>query len=298
MLPTQYDLLVNVGVGVGNRVERSGDLGSLLQFYGQLMGQPGAQRLLPGGDLQIFTSVNLYETIREMLQLVGYTNTYAFAVDPQAQGVYRDPPLPPPPPSPEEQYVDVERAKVGLSREKTLYEQFEKVANMQLSVRKAAAEAKDTLAKAQQTEEQVRLEREQMMVDHQKAMAEMRNRDREIALRERELDLKAADLILKYQEAGVLPVEQHAILGEQLSVLSDAIKNLEGPLAGLTAPRRRVIRSDTGDILGTETEMNGRLLRHMVERDPEGNPVGVRMEQDDDDDDDDDDPPAAEDADG
>jgi hypothetical protein len=272
LLVDDFDVLVNVGVGVGNRTERLAVLQGQEQFYMNILANPAAGRLAPGGDLAVFSAANMYNVRAEILKLSGYTNTHSFMIDPLNPMLPRDEPLPPPPPTPEEQYVEVEKLKVDLAREKSMFEQIEKVSAMSLQAKTKEAEANERLAQIRQAEEQARLEQEKLLVNERKHELDLELRERELAIREAEIQLQATEMVLKYQAEGVLPIDQMAALSAQLKALEAATARLAEPTEA------KVLRGPDGAILGVERKMGGRTIRRLVERDETGSPVSVREE--------------------
>lgn len=100
----RYDLVVNVGLGTGNKEQMLVHLDTLWQKQMEMMGFAG-----PGSAQPIVDLKNLYHTVREMAKNMGYRSVSAFAADPQ-----ETPPDPnwQPPPNPDLIKLEIERTKV------------------------------------------------------------------------------------------------------------------------------------------------------------------------------------------
>lgn len=106
----KYDLVVNVGLGTGNKEQMLVHLNTLWEKQLQLLGIAGPDAQVPMVDLQ-----NLFNTVKEMARNMGYRSSASFMRDPeQAQ------PNPQwqPPPNPELIKLDIEKQKLELEGKK------------------------------------------------------------------------------------------------------------------------------------------------------------------------------------
>jgi len=277
LLLTEFEVTVNPGVGVGNRVERLQAVRELKDFYAFIVAN--APKYAPGSPNALFTSEHLYNAQAEMLRLAGYHNTGAYLVDPTNQMALRDPPDPPPPPTPEEQYVEVERAKLGLQREKdelmALREAVKaerealmddvnaraKEAEAELALREAKAATRESEAKAVAAEEKARID-------------------------QKRLELDQLEVALKY---GV-DTGQVATALTQLMQLQEALDAMRAKLEANDAPEQ-ILYDDLGEIIGTQKVVGGKAVRRLLDFDDTGAPVGVAREEADVVEEDDDDQP-------
>lgn len=200
LLVDDRDLLVNTGVGVGNRIERTTLLWRLLEQYSNLLANPQASRLCPGGDLAVFSAQNFHEALAEVLRLSGYTDTYHYTVAPLNQALPRDPPLPPPPPSPEEQYVQLEARKLDLDIQKALTENAKAAATWEVQAGKDEAATAEMYAKARSEAARADLDREKAEVERELGKLKLMVAEADVEAKEREADLKARELEFRERE--------------------------------------------------------------------------------------------------
>jgi hypothetical protein len=197
------DLLVNTGVGVGNRIERTTLLWRLLEYYAGLLGNPAAGRICPGGDLAVFSSQNVHDALAEVLRLSGYTDTYRYTVAPMNPVIPKDKPLPPPPPSPEEQYVQLEAQKLELEINRSLVDNSKAAAEFELKALKDEAAAAEMQAKAEAEKARAELDREKVEIERELGQINLMRAEAEVELREREAALKTQELNLREREIAI-----------------------------------------------------------------------------------------------
>jgi hypothetical protein len=231
LLLTEFEVLVNNGVGVGNRIERTQTMLDLRGMYSEIM--MGAPMFAPGGPKALFTTANFYNVQAEILRLSGYNNVGAFMVDPMDPHAPRDPTDPPPPPSAEEQYVEVEKGKLELQRAQAELEAARNAFEDQL---KQSKDEVDSMAKMAEAELASR--------EGQATIREAQINARELALeqnmREKELALKALEMEYKYPEAtGTIA----SLVGDFRTLLAE-VGSLRSVVEALQAPP-----SDTDGVL-------------------------------------------------
>ncbi len=162
-LKGRYDLVVNPGIGMGNKDQMQQHLLTLLDVH---------QRLFAAGlgegqtEKAMVTIDNIYNTVAELIKNMGYRNTSDFISDPNDPNVQRaqvQPPQPPP-----EVLAEQEKGKVTM----------------------AVAQGKTT----------VELEKAKMEFEKDRGDREIKMR--ELSIKERELDLKARELEIKEYDVG------------------------------------------------------------------------------------------------
>jgi len=87
-LSGRFDLVVNAGIGTGNKEQQAQHMMNLLSVHQQLM----AAGLGPGaGENQMVTFKNIYNVIRDMITNWGHRNTADYITDPTDRKAERDP---------------------------------------------------------------------------------------------------------------------------------------------------------------------------------------------------------------
>lgn len=117
-LSGRYDLIVNAGIGTGNKEQQAMHMMNLLNVHQQLamagMG-PGS------GDKQMVTMKNIYNVVRDLITNWGHRNTADYITDPSDKKAERDPPAQPQQ-SPEQIKMQMEaerdKAKLELDKQK------------------------------------------------------------------------------------------------------------------------------------------------------------------------------------
>jgi hypothetical protein len=204
LLPQVFDLVVNVGVGVGNRTERTTALQNFINNAIQLASSPAFGRLMPGGDLAIYHARGLYEAQAEMLRLAGYTNTQKFLVDPADPNAERDQP-PKTVPTAEDRYIEIEADKQALAREKSQYDQYAKLSEMKLKNAKDLAEIEARQKEVDALHQKIQVDQQKSMQDLEAKAAEVQTKRDELDIKQGELDLRMAEVLLAFKVAGVEP---------------------------------------------------------------------------------------------
>jgi hypothetical protein len=245
LLVSEYDIVINPGVGVGNRSERAATLNAALANVVQLAASPIGGRLVPGGDLALWSAHNIYNMQAELLRLVGYTDTSKYLIDPADPAQERDQPLPPPPPTPEQIFAEAEAAKVTIQREEAMYKQLREVAEMRLKVKREQAAVESKALEGRAAIMGAETDKVQATRSAEEADAKLKYEYAELEYHYRELELKSAELMLKYQEAGVLPPPE---ILQTVAQTSEAVAKLER----LIKLPRRVLRDDAGNVTGVE----------------------------------------------
>lgn len=109
---SEMDLVTEVGLGTGNKVEQLGYLTQVLQ---------GQKELLAMGGLGLVSPKELYNTYAKLVQLSGLKSVDSYFLDPAKQ-----PPTPPQPPPPDpnvmmlQMQAQIEQGKLALEREKMM----------------------------------------------------------------------------------------------------------------------------------------------------------------------------------
>ena len=86
-LTGRYDLVVNAGIGAGNKETQSAHLMNLLNEQKQII----AAGFGPGNPQSIVTLENFYNTMKTIIENVGFKNTADFVTDPTDAEAPRDP---------------------------------------------------------------------------------------------------------------------------------------------------------------------------------------------------------------
>lgn len=109
----RYDLVVNAGVGTGNKEQQAQHMMQLLQTQQQLV-QNG---LGPGSETQMVTLKNIYNVTRDLIVNWGHRNTADYITDPSDDKAEKDP-VQEQGPSPEELDQQVEMKKLEIEEKK------------------------------------------------------------------------------------------------------------------------------------------------------------------------------------
>lgn len=103
----RYDLIVNAGIGTGNKQEHAQQLLTLLQTQFELI----KAGMGPGNPQSMVTMENLYNTLKAQIELMGRKAVGDYITDPNAKDAQRDPPKQSQP-SPEELNFQLEQQKL------------------------------------------------------------------------------------------------------------------------------------------------------------------------------------------
>ncbi len=249
-LVASYDLVINTGIGTGNRETQMQHMAMLMQSY-QMLAQAGAG---PGSQNPVFSTVNLYNALAESLKLAGYRNTADFLIDPQNPNAPRDPPAPPPPPSVEQILAQAETQKAQVSAMKAQAETQIEGQRAQLDMAKAQQAAQLEVARLQLEQQKLALAERELalreyemrattnaklmeaqagtdeksvaaVVDFERELFDRGLKERELALKEREVQAKM--LSLQPFDVGAEPVVQQ--IAQQLQVLTEMVAKLAAP---------------------------------------------------------------------
>lgn len=83
----RYDLIVNAGIGSGNRDQHAQHMMQLMQIHQQM----AAVGLGPGSETQMVTLKNIYNAARDLITNWGHRNTADYITDPHNKNAERDP---------------------------------------------------------------------------------------------------------------------------------------------------------------------------------------------------------------
>lgn len=122
----RYDLIVNAGIGSGNRDQHAQHMLQLMQVHERM----AMQGLGPGSEKQMVTLKNIYNTAKDLINNWGMRNTADYITDPNDKNAEKDP-VKKPQPSPEQMKLqqqaeeakmknETDRLKIQADREKTM----------------------------------------------------------------------------------------------------------------------------------------------------------------------------------
>jgi hypothetical protein len=156
----RYDLIVNAGIGTGNKEQHAAHMMSLLGTMKELM----LGGLGPGSEKQLVTLKNLYNVIRDMITNMGHRNTADYITDPDDKEAQRDPPAQPKP-SPDELKMQVELKKIEADREKNqqdsmLAREELQLKRMELEIKSREVATKEWQAGAQEATHRMKVQAE------------------------------------------------------------------------------------------------------------------------------------------
>lgn len=169
-LVQNYDLVINTGIGNGNRGEQMMFLTKLTEAYQSLI-QQGAG---PGSDTPLFSMRNVYNALTEMAKVSGFRNYSDFFIDPKNPAQERDPPREKTPP--------IEQILAQVEGQKNALKAKEAAANHELKMR-------EHLLNAKEAESDARIEEQKLII----SLRELELKEREISIKERELGIKEAE---------------------------------------------------------------------------------------------------------
>ena len=185
-----YDIIINVGLGTGNKDQMLGHLTTMLGIQQQALQFQG------GADGPLVTLDNIYNTVAKLCENAGFKNVSEFFTDPKPKE--GEPPKQPKPPPPNPELIKVQAQIEGDK------------AKLQMEGQKAQMGAKieadrlqmDAQAAAQKAQMEGAIEAQKMQAEREARMEEMALK-REIAMLEFELkkEIAFADLELKRQTA-------------------------------------------------------------------------------------------------
>jgi hypothetical protein len=263
-LSGSYDIVVNTAVGSGNRAEQAAHMQTLLQSY-QMLQAAGAGI---GSQNPLFSTVNLYNALSEVLKLAGYRNTADFLIDPQNPNAPRDPPAPPQP-SVEQVLAQVETQKAQVQAMKAQAEAQSASQKAALDAQAAQLEAQIKAAEIRIAEQELLLKERELALEEYKARAEVNARlmeaqassdeksvssvvdfERELfdrGLREREMALKERQMQMQAPEQEASDDDE-----EEMKPMAAVLAALESLQQQLNAPKR-VVRDGDGKVIGVET---------------------------------------------
>jgi len=187
----RYDLIVNAGIGSGNRDQHAAHMMQLMQVHQQLV----MSGLGPGSEQQMVTLKNLYNVVRDMIANWGHRNTADYITDPSDKNAERDP-VQQKGPSPEEMKAQAEQQKLQLEAEKAKMDhqvEMEKLAiereKLKLEQRKIEAEEwKMGAEAASKAPNDTDIKRREMALKEEIERRRLRLEERELALKEREAE--------------------------------------------------------------------------------------------------------------
>ena len=143
----RYDLIVNAGIGTGNKEQQAMHMMNLLNVHQQLamagMG-PGS------GDKQMVTMKNIYNVVRDLITNWGHRNTDDYITDPSDKNAERDPPAQPQP-NPEQIKLQIEaendKAKNEIDKQKLAVDAEKNQADTQIKMRELDIKERELLLK-------------------------------------------------------------------------------------------------------------------------------------------------------
>lgn len=132
----RYDLIVDAGVGAGNREQTATHLLNLLAVLERMIGMG----MGPGSEKALVTTQNIFNTVREYIQnALGKRNTGEFITDPSDPNAQRDPPVQRPP-SKEE--IDAQKAQTEAQLKREQMQLDHQVAMRELELKAQELELK------------------------------------------------------------------------------------------------------------------------------------------------------------
>lgn len=228
----RYDLVVNAGIGSGNRDQHAMHMQQLLQVHQQL----AMAGLGPGaGEKQMVTLKNIYNVVRDMISNWGHRNTADYITDPADENAERDP-VQEPQPSKEQLDHQVDMQKLQIEQQKAQADAQAKQQEILLEREKLALE-REKLAL-----ERRKVEAEEWRIGHEAGMKQGdKDKKDEIQSRERietrKLDLEERKLA--NEEAEMRREEETTdALQEQVTKTGDLIAQIKELAMSVNKPKR------------------------------------------------------------
>lgn len=138
----RYDLIVNAGIGTGNKEQQAAHMMQLLQVHQQMI----AGGLGPGSETQMVTMKNLYNTVRDLIANWGHRNTADYITDPTDEKAERDP-VKEKGPSPEEMEHEREMTKIRNEKERDDKAHMARMKELELKDKELAIKQREVTAK-------------------------------------------------------------------------------------------------------------------------------------------------------
>jgi len=135
----RYDLIVNAGIGTGNRDQHAAHMMQLLTVHQQLT----MQGLGPGSEKQMVTMKNIYNSVRDLIVNWGHRNTVDYITDPNDEKADKDPVVEKGP-SPDQQLHEREMKKLELEQKKIENDLQIQTLKLQLEAQKLGIEDRKT----------------------------------------------------------------------------------------------------------------------------------------------------------
>jgi len=200
----RFDLIVNAGIGSGNRDQHAAHMMQLMQVHQQLV----MAGMGPGAEMQMVTTKNIYNTVRDLITNWGHRNTVDYITDPNDESADKDP-VQEKGPSPDELKMQLEQQKMEAQKQKDQGElklkqqelqsdtqiEMEKLklerAKLALEERKLKLEEWKTgrdAAERERPEVVDELEERRLALEEEKARNEMLMKEREVRAAEREAE--------------------------------------------------------------------------------------------------------------
>lgn len=253
----QFDVNINVGLGVGNKDQQ----------VMHLMAVIGQQEKVHA--IGVASPQNIFNASEALAKLTGQKNGDKYFTDPTKQ--------PPPPPKPDPEVI---KGQVTMQVEGAKLQ-----AQTQLEREKMQMKAQaDIIAQKAQAEQMDRQQQMQSMLDQQKA-----EREAQLALmnlqQERELEqlkIQAENFRAEKEEATKIVVAQIQAEAQVNTPQAPVINNPPGPtiVGGLAAAEQKANETSAGDMgeikkMVTEMHQQASAPKEIV-RDDDGNPVAIK----------------------
>ena len=191
----RYDLIVNSGVGTGNKDQKSQSLMTLLQTQRELV----QQGLGPGSEKQMVTLDNIYNVTKDLIANMGHRNTADYIRDPNEKNPEGADPVNEPKPSAEELNHEAVMKELDIKEKQGKTEAARIDREMGLKEQELALETRKLelaeYAKGRELAQSENDRPEQPNPDKQRELdIKVEQFNREMALRERELDMREREL--------------------------------------------------------------------------------------------------------
>jgi hypothetical protein len=240
----RYDLVVNSGVGTGNKEQHAQHMMQLLQTQRELV----MNGLGPGEEKQMVTLANIYNVTRDLIQNWGHRNVADYLTDPNDKNAEKDP-IVEKGPSPEQQAHDATMKGLEIEEKKGKTDAAKNDSDQKLSERELA------LKERIQTHAEYISGRELSQTDNAKPEQKNPDKQRELDIMEKlkkeELSLKSREVAVKEREANLKATESADM--ERNSESAEALKGMKEELDGMTdkiteamTRKRKVIRNEEG----------------------------------------------------
>ena len=244
----RYDLIVNAGVGTGNKEQQAQHMMMLLQTQRELVANglgPGAEH-----DKQMVTLQNIYNVTRDLIINWGHRNTADYITDPKDEKADRDP-VNKPQPSKEE--LDHKEAMRKLDIEEKRGKTEAKKIDEDIRMREKELDLEERRLKLDEYNKGQELAASDGKPTEDPATVGLKQRELDIDERatNRELDLKEREVRIKEREAEMEQRETEAKESEvkAASTLSNKMQDVSEMLKGYTEAanrKRTVVRDEEG----------------------------------------------------